>query len=140
MLPARSETCSCVSIVPIAQLDCHLYTCLQFVLEAVTDANFYGAIELWFNDRDVADATFGPMEDWDTCNVSIMNFAFCGRAGDCLAYFLAAQSFNHDISMRGRFGSDDDALHVLFCIVVQLRFIVVGCVVSDDDVRHFHRH
>ena len=72
---------------------------LLFLPETITDDNIYDAVELWFNDRDTAEASFGPMEEWDMQSITSTRSLFnCVPGFESDAYHLEAQSFNHDIS------------------------------------------
>ena len=55
--------------------------------EALTDANFQTAVNLWFSDEANATMTYGHISDWNTSAVTDMYQAFMGRT-----------DFNEDIS------------------------------------------
>ena len=55
--------------------------------EALTDANFQTAVNLWFSDEANATMTYGHISDWNTSAVTNMWAAFDGRS-----------FFNQDIS------------------------------------------
>jgi hypothetical protein len=72
----------------------------------------YTAVRMWFQDRDLAKATYGPIASWDTSEITEMSFLFLHRFdfnGDIsrwnvsnvvnmVSMFKSANSFNGDLS------------------------------------------
>ena len=81
-------------------------------LETLTDGNFKTAVNLWFSDNPTANATYGPIVEWETSRVTDMKDAFKSRTtfnGDISKWdvsnvvtlentFSYARDFNTDIS------------------------------------------
>ena len=67
-------------------------------LAPITDDNIHAAVRSWCANSTTAAATYGPIGDWDTSNVSNMSYLFYGDHTIPGKYVPGAENFNDDIS------------------------------------------
>lgn len=65
---------------------------------SLTDATIYSARDLWFSDPGLATTTYGIISSWDTSQVTMMAFLFCGDESHDALCNAGAAHWNEDVS------------------------------------------